>query len=213
MAGKSKLIYQCRECGFESAKWMGKCPSCGEWNTFEETLKEPVSAQKAAVSSSAGRLSRPTPINEISTEEEARYHTGLSELDRVLGGGIVKGSLILISGDPGIGKSTMLLQICEHLGQSLRILYVSGEESARQIKLRASRLGVQSPNLMILTETDVQYVVEQIRDERPDLVMIDSIQTMNHTDLSSSPGSVTQVRECTNAMMRCAKSLDVPILV
>ena len=131
----------------------------------------------------------------------------------MLGGGIVKGSLILISGDPGIGKSTMLLQICEHLGQSLRILYVSGEESARQIKLRAARLGVQSPNLMVLTETDVQYVIEEIRSEQPDLVMIDSIQTMNHTDLNSSPGSVTQVRECTNAMMRCAKSLDIPILV
>lgn len=212
MAGKNKLIYQCRECGFESAKWMGKCPGCGEWNTFEETLKEPVvSAKKTGAIS--GKLSKPTPINEISTEEEARYHTGLSELDRVLGGGIVKGSLVLVSGDPGIGKSTMLLQICETLGQTLRILYVSGEESARQIKLRASRLGVHSSNLMILTETDVQYIVEEIRSERPDLVMIDSIQTMNHTDLSSSPGSVTQVRECTNAMMRCAKSLDVPIIV
>ena len=212
MAGKSKLIYQCRECGFESAKWMGKCPSCGEWNSFEEAIKEPAVPQKK-VAGTGGRLSRPTPISEISTVEEARYHTGLSELDRVLGGGIVKGSLILISGDPGIGKSTMLLQICEHLGQSLRILYVSGEESARQIKLRAARLGVQSPNLMVLTETDVQYVIEEIRSEQPDLVMIDSIQTMNHTDLNSSPGSVTQVRECTNAMMRCAKSLDIPILV
>ena len=211
MASKSKWIYQCRECGFESAKWMGKCPSCGEWNTFEEVVKEASAPQKAP--SAGTRVSRPTPINEISMQEESRYHTGLSELDRVLGGGIVKGSLILISGDPGIGKSTMLLQICEHLGESLRILYVSGEESARQIKLRASRLGVHSPNLMVLTETDVQYVVETIRSEKPDLVMIDSIQTMNHTDLNSSPGSVTQVRECTNAMMRCAKSLDIPIIV
>ena len=212
MASKSKWIYQCRECGFQSAKWMGKCPGCGEWNTFEETVKEPAEAQKGPARE-GGRLSRPTPISEISTQEEARYHTGLSELDRVLGGGIVKGSLILISGDPGIGKSTMLLQICEHLGQSLRILYVSGEESARQIKLRAARLGVQSPNLMILTETDVQYVIEEIRSQQPDLVMIDSIQTMNHTDLSSSPGSVVQVRECTNAMMRCAKTMDIPIIV
>ncbi len=198
MPGKSKLIYQCRECGFESAKWMGKCPGCGEWNTLEETIKEPVTPQKK-LAGNGGRLSKPTPINEISTEEEARYHTGLSELDRVLGGGIVKGSLVLISGDPGIGKSTMLLQICEHLGQTLRILYVSGEESSRQIKLRASRLGVQSPHLEILTETDVQYIMEEIRSTQPDLVMIDSIQTMNHTDLTSSPGSVTQVRECTNA--------------
>ena len=212
MAAKNKLLYLCRECGFESAKWMGKCPGCGEWNTLEETIKEPVTPQKK-LAGNGGRLSRPTPINEISTEEEARYHTGLSELDRVLGGGIVKGSLVLISGDPGIGKSTMLLQICEHLGQTLRILYVSGEESSRQIKLRASRLGVQSPHLEILTETDVQYIMEEIRSTQPDLVMIDSIQTMNYTELNSSPGSVTQVRECTNAMMRCAKSLDIPIIV
>ena len=116
MAAKSKLIYQCRECGYETAKWMGRCPGCGEWNTLEETVKEPELPQKKV--SSGGRLSRPMPINEISTQEESRYHTGLSELDRVLGGGIVKGSLILISGDPGIGKSTMLLQICEYLGQS-----------------------------------------------------------------------------------------------
>ena len=160
-----------------------------------------------------GNISRPMAINEISTTDEHRYTTGLTELDRVLGGGIVKGSLVLIGGDPGIGKSTMLLQICEYLGRELRIMYVSGEESARQIKLRATRLGVQSPNLMVLTETDVQYVVEQIRSEKPDLVMVDSIQTMNHTELTSSPGSVTQVRECTNTMMRCAKTLDIPVII
>lgn len=214
MAGKVKIVYQCTQCGFESPKWAGKCPSCGQWNTMEETTKEISSgSQRAAVSRTTNRAARPTPINEIRTDDEHRYHTGLSELDRVLGGGIVKGSLVLISGDPGIGKSTILLQICEHLGQTLRILYVSGEESARQIKLRASRLGVQSPNLKVLTETDVQFIVEQIRSETPDLVMIDSIQTMNHTDLTSSPGSVTQVRECTNTMMRCAKALDIPIIV
>lgn len=213
MAAKSKIIYQCTQCGFEYPKLMGKCPGCGEWNTMVETVKEPVSAQRGSVVRTAGVLSRATPINEIRTEDEQRYYTGSSELDRVLGGGIVKGSLVLISGDPGIGKSTLLLQICEHLGQTLRILYVSGEESARQIKLRAGRLGVQSPNLMVLTETDVQYVAEEIRSEKPDLVIIDSIQTMNHTDLNSSPGSVTQVRECTNVMMRCAKSLDIPIMV
>ena len=215
MAGKVKLLYQCTQCGFESPKWAGKCPGCGQWNTLVEIAKETLSSpqRNAAATRALNSTARPTPINEISTDDEHRYHTGLSELDRVLGGGIVKGSLVLISGDPGIGKSTILLQICEYLGQGLRILYVSGEESARQIKLRASRLGVQSPNLKILTETDVQYVVEQIRSESPDLVMIDSIQTMNHTDLTSSPGSVTQVRECTNAMMRCAKSLDIPIIV
>lgn len=213
MAGKIKLVYQCTECGFESPKWAGKCPGCGEWNTLSEVTKEPSIPQRAAVSRITGSTSQPTPISEINTDDEHRYHTGLSELDRVLGGGIVKGALVLISGDPGIGKSTILLQICEYLGRELEILYVSGEESARQIKLRASRLGVQSPNLKILTETDVQYVVEQIRSSSPDLVMIDSIQTMNHTDLTSSPGSVTQVRECTNTMMRCAKALDVPIIV
>ena len=212
MPGKSKVIYQCSQCGFESPKWLGKCPGCGEWNTMEEAVKEPAPPQRGG-GLRAGGLTRPVPINEISTTDEQRYHTGLSELDRVLGGGIVKGSLVLISGDPGIGKSTILLQICEYLGQTLRVLYVSGEESARQIKLRAARLGVQSPNLLILTETDVQQVAEHIRTEKPDLVMIDSIQTMNHTELTSSPGSVTQVRECTNLMMRCAKSLDIPILI
>ena len=213
MAGKIKLVYQCTQCGFESPTWAGKCPGCGEWNTMLEAAKEPVSSQRTAVVRSLGNVSRPMPISDISTTDEHRYTTGLSELDRVLGGGIVKGSLVLIGGDPGIGKSTMLLQICEYLGQGLRIMYVSGEESARQIKLRATRLGVQSPNLMVLTETDVQYVVEQIRSERPDLVMVDSIQTMNHTELTSSPGSVTQVRECTNTMMRCAKTLDIPVII
>ena len=216
MAAKNKIVYICSNCGFESAKWAGKCPDCGEWNTMEESVKTAVSAKSAAsgyTSSASTLLTRPLAISEIDTEDEHRYHTGLSELDRVLGGGLVKGSLVLISGDPGIGKSTILLQICEYLGQKLRILYVSGEESARQIKLRAGRLGVSSPNLRILAETDVQLVVEHIRTEKPDIVMIDSIQTMNFTDLNSSPGSVTQVRECTNAIMRCSKSLDIPAIL
>lgn len=211
MASKIKSVFVCSGCGFESPKWYGKCPGCGEWNTMSEEIREPVrSAPKTAGHHS---MSRPISINEIDTEDEQRYQTGLSELDRVLGGGIVRGSLILISGDPGIGKSTILLQICEYLGQQLRILYVSGEESSRQIKLRARRLGVSSENLLILTETDIQIVVEQIQELKPDLVMIDSIQTMNHPELSSSPGSVTQVRECTNYVMRTAKSLDIPIMV
>ncbi len=215
MAVKSKLIYVCSNCGYETAKWAGKCPDCGEWNTMEETVKAPVASKSAsaAIVSGASSLNRPQTIQEIDTDDELRYHTGLSELDRVLGGGLVKGSLILISGDPGIGKSTILLQICEYLGQNLRILYVSGEESARQIKLRASRLGVSSPNLRILSETDVQLVVEHIRTDKPDIVMIDSIQTMNFTDLNSSPGSVTQVRECTNAILRCSKSMDIPAIL
>ncbi|MDU7337211.1 MAG: DNA repair protein RadA [Clostridium sp.] len=211
MAPKSKSVFVCSGCGFESPKWYGKCPGCGEWNTMSEEIREP--ARSAPKSAGHHTMARPLPINEINTEDEQRYQTGLSELDRVLGGGIVRGSLILISGDPGIGKSTILLQICEYLGQTLRILYVSGEESSRQIKLRASRLGVRSENLLILTETDIQHVVEQVQELKPDLVMIDSIQTMNHPELSSSPGSVTQVRECTNYVMRTAKSLDIPIIV
>ncbi len=212
MATKSKSVYVCSECGFESAKWYGKCPGCGQWNTMNEEVKESA-VKKSSNSYSSHIISRPVSLQEISTTDEERYYTGLTELDRVLGGGIVKGSLILISGEPGIGKSTILLQICEYLGRRLRILYVSGEESSRQIKLRAARLGVESDNLYILTETDIQSVIEQIRADRPDLVMIDSIQTMNFTDLNSSPGSVTQVRECTNAIMRASKALEIPTIV
>lgn len=217
MAPKAKTYFVCSECGFESAKWYGKCPGCGEWNCMNEEIKSPVSKSIGGGFSAGGgaRLSGKAPvrINEISSSEEERYHTGLSELDRVLGGGIVRGSLILMSGDPGIGKSTILLQICQYLGEQYRILYVSGEESGRQIKLRAARLNVTSDNLYILAETDVQYVLEQIRTEKPDLVIIDSIQTMNNTELSSSPGSVTQVRECTNAIMIQAKALDIPVIL
>lgn len=213
MPQKAKSVYICSACGYESAKWYGRCPGCGEWNTMSEEIREAPSKVTSSARSTHLSSAKVLPINEISSAEEERYHTGLSELDRVLGGGIVKGSLILISGDPGIGKSTILLQICEYLGRTLKILYVSGEESNRQIKLRAARLGVTSENLYVLTETDVQYVVEQIRVEKPDLVMIDSIQTMNFTDLPSSPGSVTQVRECTNAIMRAAKSLDIPTIL
>ena len=153
------------------------------------------------------------PISQISREDEQRYYTGSAELDRVLGGGIVKGSLVLLGGDPGIGKSTILLQVCSHLGKILKILYISGEESKRQIKLRAARLGVDSDNLYIMTETDIEIIADQIRNESPDLVMIDSIQTMNYKELNSSPGSVTQVRECTNILMRTSKSLDIPCIV
>ena len=212
MAAKSKTTYVCTSCGFESVKWYGKCPGCGEWNTMEEQLRE-ATPTKSKGSFSASHVSHPIPITGLDETEEHRYHTGMSELDRVLGGGIVKGSLVLISGDPGIGKSTILLQICQYLGRELKVLYVSGEESGRQIKLRATRLGVTTPNLLVMTETDIQAVAEEIRSLKPDLVMIDSIQTMNFTDLNSSPGSVTQVRECTNAIMRCCKPLDIPTII
>ena len=215
MASKIKSIYICSECGFESAKWFGKCPGCGQWNTMEETLQEMGKGSVGAATRFENRKSyaRPTLLQDISMQEEPRYHTGSKELDRVLGGGIVKGSLVLLSGDPGIGKSTILLQICEYLGRKLKILYVSGEESRRQLKLRAARLNVTSENLYVMAETDIEIIVETIRSEKPDLVMVDSIQTMNFTELSSSPGSVTQVRECTNALIRAAKALDITVIV
>ena len=212
MAGKAKSMYVCSQCGYESAKWFGKCPGCGDWNTMSEELREPVTNKSTSVR--PARAAAPAvPITEISTEDEQRYYTGSGELDRVLGGGIVKGSLVLLGGDPGIGKSTILLQICAHLGKILKILYISGEESKRQIKLRATRLGVNCENLYVMTETDVLAVADSIQTEKPDLVMVDSIQTMNLKELSSSPGSVTQVRECTNILMRTCKSLDLPCIV
>lgn len=213
MPQKMKSVYICSECGYESAKWCGKCPGCGQWNTMNEEFKESSKASAAISSVRSSSYTRPMLLREISTQDEQRYKTGSAELDRVLGGGIVKGSLVLLGGDPGIGKSTILLQICNHLGGTLKILYVSGEESRRQLKLRATRLNVDSDNLFIATETDVEIVAELIRTEKPDLVMVDSIQTMNLTELSSSPGSVTQVRECTNLLMRTAKSLEIPIII
>ncbi len=214
MSGKARSVYVCSECGYESPKWFGKCPGCGQWNTMNEEIRE--AKPKKYISSEqhySTPPSRAIPITQINTSEDERYHTGMSELDRVLGGGIVKGSLILICGEPGIGKSTILLQICGFLGKGHKILYVSGEESAKQIKLRAVRLGVENDNIYILSETDIQAVIEQIREEKPDLVMVDSIQTMNFTDLSSAPGSVSQVRECTSAIMRAAKSLEIPVII
>ncbi|MCQ2514523.1 MAG: DNA repair protein RadA [Ruminococcus sp.] len=211
---KIKSVYICSECGYESPKWYGKCPSCGEWNTMNEEIKD-TSKKTGSINKihTSSNYTKPLTINEISTEDEHRYNTGCGELNRVLGGGIVKGSLILLGGDPGIGKSTVLMQICQFLGDTLKILYVSGEESKRQLKLRALRLGVDSDNLFVMTENDVEIICEQIKSVQPDLVMIDSIQTMNLTELTSSPGSVTQVRECTNMLMRTAKGCDIPMFI
>ncbi len=210
MASKSKAMYVCTQCSYESAKWYGQCPGCGEWNTMEETVVNPVSAKKRSVSLDRGRA---VVIDEISETSEIRYDTGISEFNRVLGGGLVKGSLVLIGGDPGIGKSTILLQACKFLSEKKKVLYVSGEESASQIKLRASRLGVMGKNLFVLCETDAEYIAELIRTDKPDVVIIDSIQTMNITDIQSSTGSVTQIRECTNLFMRTAKSLAIPVFI
>lgn len=210
MAPKSKTMYICNQCGYESAKWFGCCPGCSEWNTMEEELRTPQQQKTSRVSSKS--ITAQT-INEIDADDEIRFKTGMAELDRVLGGGIVKGSLVLLSGDPGIGKSTILLQICEYLGKNLRILYVSGEESARQIKLRANRLGVKTDNLLIMCQTDVESITEYIKSERPDLVIVDSIQTMCVSEINSSPGSITQVRESTNLYMHCAKGLGIPTIL
>ncbi|MBR6408199.1 MAG: DNA repair protein RadA [Clostridia bacterium] len=206
---KSKSVFICGNCGYEALKWAGRCPSCGEFNTMTERM--PVAQTKAAAPVSC--IQEAVQLGSIETNDEERYHTGLRELDRVLGGGIVKGSLILLSGDPGIGKSTIMLQICQHLGRDHRVLYVSGEESARQIKLRADRLKVTTENLMVMAQTDIEIIVEHIRQLMPDIVIIDSIQTMSHSAISSLPASVSQVRECTNYLMRAAKQLEIPIFV
>lgn len=212
MAQKAKTFYVCSSCGYETPKWLGKCPECGEWATLQEEVR--ISQSAAATSKSAKPSSvRSYRLGEIKPDNEIRYKTGMSELDRVLGGGIVKGSLVLLSGDPGIGKSTILLQICEQLGKKLQIMYVSGEESYNQIKLRADRLNVTTENLHLLCETDVQAICEHIRSAKPDIVIVDSVQTMNYTEVSSSPGSVTQVRESANLLMRVAKSMSIPVIM
>lgn len=209
---KVKTVYACSECGAEYPKWSGKCPSCGSWNTIHEEVVRPVAAS-AARSLGAVGLPSASPVNALSVEGEHRYHTGIGELDRVLGGGLVKGSVVLLSGDPGIGKSTMLLQLCGNMESDYSILYVSGEESQRQLKIRADRLNVSGEQIMIMSETDVQGICEYIRASKPDIVIIDSIQTMNYSDLNSATGSITQVRECTNILMRTGKALDIPIII
>lgn len=209
---KQRSMYICSECGYESGKWYGKCPGCGEWNTMNE--ETPAVKSVGTKRSSGGYASRPLKrLSEITEDVERRISTGIHEFDRVLGGGIVEGSLVLLGGDPGIGKSTILLQACQYLGQRHTILYVSGEEAANQIKLRANRLGVTTDSLYILAETDVGSIAETIRSEKPDIVIIDSIQTMVYDQVTSSAGSVTQVRECTNIFMHTAKTYGIPIFV
>ncbi len=210
---KSKSVFFCQSCGYESSKWMGQCPACHEWNTFVE---EKVSAAKSGAGIKTGSMnkSRPVKLTEVSMEESARSKTKIGELDRVLGGGIVRGSLVLIGGDPGIGKSTLLLQMCRNLAaQQQKILYISGEESLQQIRMRAERIGDMADSMLLLTETNLESIKETIEREKPAVCIIDSIQTMYSEEVSSAPGSVSQVREATAILMMLAKGLNISIFI
>ena len=211
---KLKTVFICSECGYESAKWNGICPSCGQGNTMIEEVKEISSAKSKSpeIKFTSDNISQ-IKINNIDISSDVRYQTGFKELDRVFGGGIVKGSITLLGGTPGIGKSTLLLQICNYLNKNLKILYVSGEESKRQIKMRASRLNINNENLFIMTETNVSLISEEIKFTKPDIVIIDSVQTMNNPESSSFPGSVSQVKECTNIFLKLSKMLDITIIM
>ena len=204
---KNTTVYVCSECGYQSARWLGKCPGCGSWNTLEEYSPEP-EIKKSAVTV----LSEVQSLSSLGTPDYIRQETGCGELDRVLGGGAVTGSLVLVGGAPGIGKSTLLLQMCGNLGRR-RVLYVTGEESERQLKLRAVRLGVEGENILVLPETDLDAIVECIKSEEPELVIIDSIQTTAWDEVSSAPGSVSQVRECTMRLMRLAKEQGLTMFI
>ncbi len=213
MASKQKTVYICNNCGYESAKWYGKCPSCSEWGTMDEEIVKTESKTAKSTTSVINKGLNVLKLDSIDSSTEFRFNTGISELNRVLGGGLVKGSLVLLSGDPGIGKSTLLLQICNYLSKDLTILYVSGEESAYQLKMRAKRLGVKSDNLSVMCETDAEIVCEYIKSSKPNIVMVDSIQTMNISEISSSTGSITQVRECTNLFMQTSKNNDISTIL
>ena len=210
MAKKEKTIYCCSECGAETPNWSGKCPSCGAWNSLVEVKFDSASSGKNGRS----RLerSRPKKITELDMTEEMRFSTGISELDRVLGGGAVCGSLVLVGGAPGIGKSTLLLQMCANL-ENRKILYVTGEESERQLKLRAVRLGLEGANILVLAETDLDAILECINIQEPEIVIIDSIQTIAGGDVASAPGSVSQVRDCTMQIMRVTKEKGLTVFV
>lgn len=209
---KSKTVFLCTNCGNESVKWSGRCPSCGQWNTLEEYTPAP-SIKSAARPASRALSAQPKRLNEIETDEALRFGTGLGELDRVLGGGAVRGSLVLVSGAPGIGKSTLLLQICEQICRKQTVLYVSGEESESQLKLRAERLGVRSDALYFLCETNLETILNAAEQLKPDLLIADSVQTLYTEDKPASPGSVTQVKDCTMRLMQYCKGSGVTVFV
>ncbi len=213
--GKSSVFF-CQNCGYESSKWMGQCPGCREWNSFvEETVaKTPHMGVASAPSGRRGQKNTPSILSEIKIREEDKLSTGMGELDRVLGGGIVQGSLTLVGGDPGIGKSTLLLQVCRNLSSDgHKILYISGEESLAQIKMRADRIGEFSGNMLLLCETNLDEIAEVIRQNKPEAVVIDSIQTMYNESVSAAPGSVSQVRESTGILLQLAKGLGVSVMI
>ena len=213
---RSKSVFACTACGYESPRWVGRCPGCGAWNTLEESVQtavEKTGGGKIAANQRPGTGAKPLALKDIPEDITLRTGTGISELDRVLGGGIVEGGLILIGGDPGIGKSTLLLQVCDHLARSgKRTLYISGEESARQIKLRANRLGITS-DMHVLAENALDAMEEKIRELQPDTAVIDSVQTMYRPEMTSAPGSVSQIRECTSLIMRLCKETGTSVFL
>ena len=210
---KAKTVFYCTSCGNETPRWQGRCPSCGAWNTIEEHIEKPAASGVKAKSSPVGQSRKPQRLKDVSADGETRFSTGMGELDRVLGGGAVAGSLVLVSGAPGIGKSTLLLQICTRLCQGRKVLYVSGEESERQLKLRAERLGVAPEELYILSETRLSDVLESVSETKPDILIVDSIQTLYNEENESSPGSVSQVKDCTMSMMQLSKSGGLTVFV
>ena len=213
MAKGKKSIFFCQNCGHEEAKWLGQCPACKEWNTFVEERIDSGITKGTTVAARAVHEAKVVPLTEVTADDDTRSETGIKELDRVLGGGIVPGSLVLVGGDPGIGKSTLLLQVCQRMAQMKKILYISGEESQAQIRLRANRMGNFTSGLLLLCETNLGIIRSVIEKERPELVVIDSIQTMYSEDVTSAPGSVSQVRESTNVFMQLAKGLCIPIFI
>ena len=213
MSPKAKKVFYCTQCGNETPKWQGQCSACGAWNTIVEQPEAATRKASTPRRSSSFTPNRPKAIREVETTDELRFETGLGELDRVLGGGAVKGSLVLVGGAPGIGKSTLMLQICDSLCRFANVLYVSGEESQRQIKLRAERLKVRGEGLYLLNETNLEDVIESVHELKPDVLIVDSIQTMYNGDASSTPGSVGQVKECTMALMQLAKGEGITVFV
>ena len=210
---KTKTVFYCTACGNETPKWQGRCPACGAWNTMAEYTEKPTQAGKSRVMPASDGSRKPKTLSEVDIQTEIRFSTGMGELDRVLGGGAVDGSLVLVGGAPGIGKSTLLLQICACLCQNRRVLYISGEESERQLKLRAQRLQVQSDRLFVLSETRLGEVLGAVEESRPDILIADSIQTLYNEENESTPGSVSQVKDCTMAMMQLAKGKKITVFV